>query len=137
LQWPHPSNTQQGQIRDEPHQGQIIKIIWEIRTGGIELDQDVLVVVDDQVLESIAYEDGDGAIVGRGSLIRLSRCEQGTVSRVKQAAERSQQSSICNVEGLNTLKLGAMVPSSTPSTKFLRASSVMGVCSSRRNVFSR
>lgn len=52
-----------------------------MRTGGIELDQDVLVVVDDQLLEGVAYENGDGAIVGRGGLIGLSRCEQDTVSR--------------------------------------------------------
>jgi len=55
--------------------------VWEMRTGGIELDQDVLVVVDDQLLEGVAYEDGDGTIVGRGGLVRLSRCEQDTVSR--------------------------------------------------------
>ena len=53
-----------------------------MRTGGIELDQDVLVVVDDQLLEGVADEDGDGTIVGRGGLIGLSQADANrTVSR--------------------------------------------------------
>lgn len=47
-----------------------------MRTGGIELNKDVLVILDDKVLEGIAYKNGDWSIVRGGSLLGLQYIKQ-------------------------------------------------------------
>jgi hypothetical protein len=42
-----------------------------MRTGSVELNEDVLVALDDQLLKGVADEDGDGAVVGLRRLLRL------------------------------------------------------------------